>query len=117
MAALKALGWVALVHAPGLSEEAATRLGEPLLRFEPRPVQTDAAVAAADVVVSHASVGLIAPAGASPADASALLTRLTSTAAYGNQAQALAARHQGMRPAQSAVRLADLIEATLPGRF
>ena len=59
LAALQAQGWLALVHAAGLSDEAATRLGGPWARFERTPVQADAAVAAADVVISHASLGLV----------------------------------------------------------
>ena len=57
MAALKALNVVALVHAKGLALEAAQRLAGPRLRFEAAPLQMDATVAAADVVVSHASLG------------------------------------------------------------
>jgi UDP:flavonoid glycosyltransferase YjiC (YdhE family) len=59
LAALQAAGWLALVHAAGLSDEAAARLGGPWARFERTPVQTDAAVAAADAVISHASLGLV----------------------------------------------------------
>lgn len=59
IAALQAQGWVALVYAHGLSDEAALRLGGPTIRFERSMVQTDAAVAAADVVISHASLGLV----------------------------------------------------------
>ena len=150
MGALQTLGWAALVHAPGLADEAAARLGGPQVRFERKPVQTDAAVAAADVVVSHASmglvcaaalagkpqlvlpshmeqmmvarrvvqagVGLMAPAGLGAAQASQLLLQLVATPAFGAAAQQLATRRQGMRPAHSCVRLADLIEATLPTR-
>ena len=59
IAALQAQGWRALVHAAGLSDEAAARLGGRGVRFERLPVQTDAAVAAADVVISHASLGVV----------------------------------------------------------
>jgi hypothetical protein len=56
--ALRSLGVVALVHAKGLAAEAAARLaGDGRIRFEPAPVQMDAAVAAADIVISHASLG------------------------------------------------------------
>jgi UDP:flavonoid glycosyltransferase YjiC (YdhE family) len=58
--ALHAQGVRALVHAKGLSAEAAARLAgeQGRVRFEPQPVQVDPAVAQADVVVSHASLGL-----------------------------------------------------------
>lgn len=57
--ALKALGCIALVHAKGLSPDAAKQLGDARIRFEPAPVQVDPAVAAADLVVSHASMGTV----------------------------------------------------------
>ncbi len=57
--ALRSLGVVALVHAKGLSAEAAQRLaGDGRIRFEPTPVQVDPAVAQADIVISHASLGM-----------------------------------------------------------
>jgi hypothetical protein len=56
--ALRSLGMVALVHAKGLTAEAAARLaGSSPIRFEPAPVQVDPAVAQADIVISHASLG------------------------------------------------------------
>lgn len=56
--ALRSLGTVALVHAKGLAPEAAARLaGNSAIRFEPAPVQVDTAVAQADIVISHASLG------------------------------------------------------------
>jgi len=57
LAALKALAAVTLVHAKGLSPQAAAMLGGPHIRFEAAPVQLGPAVAAAQVVVSHASMG------------------------------------------------------------
>ena len=57
MAAIKKLGLVALVHAKGLSAEAAARLGGPGIRFEAEPLQVNATMASADVVISHASLG------------------------------------------------------------
>ncbi len=57
IAALKATGATALVHAKGLSAQAAARLGGPGIHFEAEPVAMDAAVRGADLVVSHASMG------------------------------------------------------------
>ncbi|MEO5735804.1 MAG: nucleotide disphospho-sugar-binding domain-containing protein, partial [Rubrivivax sp.] len=57
MAALRRQSATALVHAKGLSPQAATRLGGPGLHFEAEPVSMDAAVRDADLVVSHASMG------------------------------------------------------------
>lgn len=57
MQALRELGVRALVHAKGLSTEAAQRLGGPQLRFEAQPVAMDAALAEADLVVSHGGLG------------------------------------------------------------
>lgn len=62
MAALRRPGIVALVHAKGLSAEAVRRLSGPALRFEPSPVQMDPAVAGADLVISHASIGTVSAA-------------------------------------------------------
>jgi UDP:flavonoid glycosyltransferase YjiC (YdhE family) len=58
MAALRDSGVAALVHAKGLSPQAAQRLGGPRLHFEASPLKVDEAVAGADLVVSHASLGV-----------------------------------------------------------
>lgn len=62
MAALRTLGWPGLVHAKGLAPAAAERLGGPRLRFEPQPVQVSPAVAGADIVITHASLGTVSAA-------------------------------------------------------
>jgi len=59
MAALREMPLVGLVHAKGLSDEAAARLAGPRLRFEAQPVKMDEAMAHADIVVSHASLGTV----------------------------------------------------------
>jgi UDP:flavonoid glycosyltransferase YjiC (YdhE family) len=59
MAALRALQWPAVVHAPGLTAQAAQRLGGPQLHFSLQPVQLDAAMAQAMVAISHASAGTV----------------------------------------------------------
>lgn len=62
MGALRSAGLLTLVHAKGLSPDAAARLGGPDIRFEPTPVRMDAAVRDADLVVSHASIGTVSAA-------------------------------------------------------
>ena len=57
--ALHAAGTVALVHAKGVHPDAAQRLGGTQLRIEPEPVRVDAALASADLVVTHASIGTV----------------------------------------------------------
>ncbi len=59
---LGAAGARLLVHAKGLAGSAAQRLGGPRIRFEAEPVRMDAAVALADVVVSHGGQGSLAAA-------------------------------------------------------
>lgn len=55
--ALRELGVRALVHARGLSAAAAQQLGGPQLHFAAQPVKMDAALAEADLVVSHGGLG------------------------------------------------------------
>ena len=98
-----------------LAHEAVARLGEPQVRFERKPVQTDAALAAADVVVSHVNVALVC-AAASAGKPQLLLPSHMEQMMAARCVVKLATRHQGMRPAHSCVRPADLIEATLPTR-
>lgn len=57
MQALRELGVRALVHAKGLSAEAAQRLAGPQLRFDAQPVKLDATLAQADLIVSHGGLG------------------------------------------------------------
>ncbi|MBT9489031.1 MAG: udp-glucuronosyltransferase [Rubrivivax sp.] len=57
--ALHAAGTVALVHAKGVHPDAARRLGATQMRIEPEPVRVDAALASADLVVTHASIGTV----------------------------------------------------------
>jgi len=57
LAGLSEAGMVGLVHAKGLSAEAALRLGGPHLRFEAQPVRMDEALAQADLVVAHGGLG------------------------------------------------------------
>ncbi len=59
MAALRELPVRALVHAKGLSADAAQRLAGPRLRFEAQPLQLDPTLAEADVVISHGGVGTV----------------------------------------------------------
>ena len=59
MAALRELPVRALVHAKGLSAEAAQRLAGPRLRFEARPLQLDPTLADADLVISHGGAGTV----------------------------------------------------------
>lgn len=59
MAALNALPVRALVHAKGLSDEAARRLAGPRLRFEPQPLHIDATLAEADLLISHGGIGTV----------------------------------------------------------
>lgn len=59
LSALRQSGLRTLVHAKGLSPDAAARLGGPTLRFESSPVQMDPVVRDADLVVSHASLGTV----------------------------------------------------------
>ena len=115
MGALQTLGWVALVHAPGLADEAAARLRGPQVRFQRKPVQTNAAVAAADVVVSHANVGLVCAAASAGKPQRVLPSHMERTM-VARRVVKRATRHQGMRPAHGCSRRADWIEATLPTR-
>ena len=85
------------------------------MRFERKPVQTDAAVAAADVVVSHASVGLVCAAASAGKPQRVLPSHMERTM-VARRVVKLATRHQGMRPAHGCSRRADWIEATLPTR-
>ncbi|MDY0056874.1 MAG: udp-glucuronosyltransferase [Methyloversatilis sp.] len=62
MEALRQSGMPTLVHAKGLSPDAARRLGGPSIRFESSPVRMDPAVRAAALVVSHASLGTVSAA-------------------------------------------------------
>jgi len=62
MAALRARGLITLVHAKGLSADAAQRLGGPTLRFEAQPLRMDRTLAEADLVVSHGGAGTTAAA-------------------------------------------------------
>lgn len=51
-----------LVHAKGVTPEAAARLGGARLRIEPEPVRIADALRDADLVVSHASIGTVSAA-------------------------------------------------------
>jgi UDP:flavonoid glycosyltransferase YjiC (YdhE family) len=62
MRALRARGVVGLVHAKGISPEAAQQLGGARTRFEPEPVRMSDALQSADLVVSHASIGTVSAA-------------------------------------------------------
>jgi UDP:flavonoid glycosyltransferase YjiC (YdhE family) len=59
MAALRELPVRALVHAKGLSADAAQRLAGPRLRFEAQPLQLNQTLADADVVISHGGAGTV----------------------------------------------------------
>lgn len=145
--AVHAVGALGLVHAKGIAPDAARRLGSARLRIEPEPVRMDDALAQADLVVSHASIGtvtaaalvgrpqlvlprhmeqamvahrvvqasiglMLEPAG-QQADPLPLLRRLLDEPTWRERAQALAQRHQGLRPEQTGERVADLIETSL----
>lgn len=148
--ALHAAGAVALVHAKGVTPEAAARLGGARVHIEPEPVRMSEALQGADLVVSHASIGTVSAAllagvpqlvlprhmeqamvarrveqagiglqvplaslGGDPPDLPALLARLLGEPGWRERAAALAARHAGLRPEQTAARVADFIEAGL----
>lgn len=102
--ALAALGARALVHAKGLSREAAARLGGPTMRFEAQPVQVDPTVAGADLVVSHASLGTVT---------AAALAGRPQLVLPSHQEQALVAR----RVVQAGIGLAlpPMADGPLPG--
>lgn len=147
--AVHAVGALGLVHAKGIAPDTARRLGSARLRIEPEPVRMDDALAQADLVVSHASVGtvtaaalagrpqlvlprhmeqamvahrvvqagigrMLEPAASRQADPLPLLRRLLDEPVWRERAQALAQRHQGLRPEQTGERVADLVEAGLP---
>lgn len=57
--ALMDSGVRAIVHAKGLSPDAAQRLAGPQLRFEPRALHMDATLAEADLLISHGGLGTV----------------------------------------------------------
>lgn len=63
--------------------------------------------------VEQAGIGLQVPLGAESPELAAPLRRLLGEPGWRAQAAALAARHAGMRPEQTAARVADFIEAGL----
>jgi UDP:flavonoid glycosyltransferase YjiC (YdhE family) len=58
MAAMKASGLSTLVHAKGISPQAAERLGGATMRLEVNALRMDQVLQDADIIVSHASVGV-----------------------------------------------------------
>jgi UDP:flavonoid glycosyltransferase YjiC (YdhE family) len=59
MNAIKASGLASLIHAKGISAQAAARLGGPNMRFESSAVRMDEVLQQASIVVSHASLGTV----------------------------------------------------------
>ena len=149
MSALNGLSLVTLVHAKGLSADAARRLAGPRLRFEAQPLRMDEAAAQADIIVSHGGMGTVTAAamagkpqlaitthmeqcmtgrriasvgiglavnpGSQGTDWRGLLSRLSGEPGFAQRAQAMAARHRGRSTQATGQRLADLVEASLPG--
>lgn len=111
MSALRESGVAALVHAKGLSAEAAKRLGSARLRFEPSPLKVDETVAGADLVISHASLGVATAAALAGKPQLVLPSQAEQAMVAGRLVEAGVARQVPLGPAAGPVR--PLLDALL----